>query len=300
MRFEGDVNIGVVFFEFNEITAAGHDRISRLDGMIAGSSWNADVLNGWGVKNVRTVLQGVNTAIFRPMAPTGKYKDKFAVFSGGKLDYRKGQDIVLQAFKEFSRRHDDAILVTAWQNLWPLTAIGFAHSSHGPMPKVLADDTLNIKDWAAAHGVQPDKFVDLGMVPNEQMPDILRDMDLAVFPNRCEGGTNLVAMETMACGVPCILSNNTGHKDLIGDDRCFVLETQDTVHFPGVSVDGWGESSVDELVARMEEAYAAKDAAKRIGEKGAAFMSGLSWENQIGVLLSTIEELEQIKQEATG
>ena len=42
-----------------------------------------------------------------------------------------------------------------------------------------------------------DAFVDLGWVPNWQMAAILRDMDVGLFPNRCEGGTNLVAMEAM-------------------------------------------------------------------------------------------------------
>jgi glycosyltransferase involved in cell wall biosynthesis len=47
------------------------------------------------------------------------------------------------------------------------------------------------------------------------MPSVLQEMNVAVFPNRAEGGTNLVAMECMACGLPVILSGNTGHLDLI-------------------------------------------------------------------------------------
>jgi hypothetical protein len=43
------------------------------------------------------------------------------------------------------------------------------------------------------------------------MPQILREIDVAVVPNRFEGGTNLVAMECMACGMPVILSANTGY-----------------------------------------------------------------------------------------
>ncbi len=47
-----------------------------------------------------------------------------------------------------------------------------------------------MEKWAAENGVPSDQFIDLGMKPNEEMPNYLRDMDLAVFPNRCEGGTN--------------------------------------------------------------------------------------------------------------
>ena len=33
--------------------------------------------------------------------------------------------------------------------------------------------------------------------------------DAGLFPNRCEGGTNLVAMEAMASGLPVILSGTS-------------------------------------------------------------------------------------------
>ncbi|CAM9185263.1 unnamed protein product, partial [Heterosigma akashiwo] len=37
---------------------------------------------------------------------------------GGKLELRKGQDIVLAAFARFARSHPDARLVVAWDNKW--------------------------------------------------------------------------------------------------------------------------------------------------------------------------------------
>jgi hypothetical protein len=43
----------------------------------------------------------------------------------------------------------------------------------------------------------------------------LRDVHVAVFPNRAESGTNLFATQALAVGVPTVLSNNTGHGDLL-------------------------------------------------------------------------------------
>ena len=40
-------------------------------------------------------------------------RERFLIFSGGKMELRKGQDIVLAAFKIFARRHPEATLVTA-------------------------------------------------------------------------------------------------------------------------------------------------------------------------------------------
>lgn len=289
---EGELNAGVIFFEYAEISPEGRARLSKLNGVVAGSTWNADVLKSWDVKNVETVFQGVDIDLFRPMARTDQFEGKFAIFSGGKFDFRKGQDIVLAAFKRFSEIHKDAVLVTAWQNLWPLTGLPMRYSPHSSsLPDIRPDGSMNMEKWAAENGVSPEQFVDLGMRPNSDMPDILKDMDLAVFPNRCEGGTNLVAMEAMACGVPCVLSENTGHLDLTDIERSFVLNRQAAVAAEHLATDGWGESDVDELVACMEAAYQHRDNAKNRGQAGADFMRNWSWPNQIDNLLVSLDRL---------
>lgn len=288
---EGDQNAGVIFFEYAEISPEGRARLSRLNGTIAGSTWNADVLKSWGIDNIETVFQGVDTDLFRPMSRTDQFEGKFAIFSGGKLDFRKGQDIVLAAFKRFAESHKDAILVTAWQNLWPLTAMPMKFSPYSnTLPDIRPDGSLNLEKWAAENGVSPDQFIDLGMKPNEEMPSFLRDIDLAVFPNRCEGGTNLVAMEAMACGVPCVLSENTGHLDLTDETRSFVLHRQRPVEAESLATDGWGETDVDELVACMEAAYQSRDNARTRGQAGADFMRTWSWPSQIDKLLNSLEK----------
>ena len=122
------------------------------------------------------------------------------------------------------------------------------------------------------------------------MAQMLREVDLAVFPNRCEGGTNLVAMESMATGVPVVLSRNTGHLDLIQPDNCYSLDLQ----IPMGEVTGraqfqdWGESSIDELVTRMEQAYVDREDAKARGAAGAAFMRTWDWSTQTDKFLAAI------------
>ena len=41
---------------------------------------------------------------------------RFVVFSGGKLEIRKGQDIVIQAFKKLLEICPDALLIASWCN----------------------------------------------------------------------------------------------------------------------------------------------------------------------------------------
>jgi len=68
-----------------------------------------------------------------------------------------------------------------------------------------------ILKWVLRNGVKSEKIIFLDVTPNRLMPEVFREVDLAVFPNRCEGGANLVAMEAFAYGLSCLILQNTGH-----------------------------------------------------------------------------------------
>jgi glycosyltransferase involved in cell wall biosynthesis len=291
-RLKGSVDIGVAFFESAAIPPANLAAAERFALIVAGSAWNAEVLRRHGVSGVASCPQGVDLALFNPGPRSGFFKDRYTVFSGGKLEYRKGQDLAVAAFKRFRQRHTDALLVTAWHNPWPGEAAAFlSRSPHvAGAPGLRADGRLDVAGWLQANGLPDDAHFDAGPMPNAAMPSLLRELDLAVFPNRCEGGTNLVAMECMACGVPVVLSRNTGHLDLIRDDTCYALDLQ--IPMGAVTgrpeLEGWGESSIEELVSRMEQAYADRDAARARGAAAAAFMRSWDWSDQVDALLSAL------------
>jgi hypothetical protein len=55
------------------------------------------------------------------------------IFSGGKLEFRKGQDIMVAAFKRFHARHPDSMLMVAWQNFWHKTIDGIEQTGYGSL-----------------------------------------------------------------------------------------------------------------------------------------------------------------------
>ena len=157
-------SIGVTFFEQPRSPAA-IERASRYDIIVTGSSWNESVLRAAGLKNVFTIFQGVDRSLFYPAPKCGLYLDRFLIFSGGKAEPRKGQDIVVKAFRAFAQRHSDAMLVTAW---------------HSPWEHLASAMDLDLMGLAG-------RVIDVGALPNGRMAPVYRECDVALFPNCCRG-----------------------------------------------------------------------------------------------------------------
>jgi glycosyltransferase involved in cell wall biosynthesis len=152
-----------------------------------------------------------------------------------------------------------------------------------------------IDNWVLANGVDQSQFINLNPVPNRLMPEIYREVDVAVFSNRCEGGTNLVAMEAMSCGVRSIISANTGHADIIEADNCCPLDEQASVgylspqqlqHLGFHSVDEWGESSVEQVLDGLEKAYTSDPVPETDNIQRS--VARLTWERSISHLLQVV------------
>ena len=288
---KGAWNLGRIVFESSK-TPAELPRNDRFDHFLCASEWNASVLRAHTQKPVQVVHEGVNPLLFRPGSRSGALAPgRFYIFTGGKIEYRKAQDLVLLAFREFSRRHDDAVLVAAWHSPWPNMAKGFQGRLDAPL-ELNADGKIDVTKWAADNGIDPSKVIDAGSIPNQAMPVILREMDCALQPSRAEGGTNFVAMEAMACGVPVIIARNTGAIDLIAENNCIALERQSPVaDIEQLGCEGWGESSVDEIVEALERFYASSTLRKEIGAAGAAFMRERTWQKHAEQLKELIFSL---------
>jgi glycosyltransferase involved in cell wall biosynthesis len=290
----GKPTVGVAFFVTSKLEPVVLERLRSMDLVVAGCAWNERLLRANRVEHVATVLQGIDPALFHPAPRLGLLGDRFLVFSGGKLERRKGQDIALAAFRVFAERHPDAVLVTAWHSPWPEVARGLDVSGLAAPVAFRETGDVDVSGWAQASGVPAGQLIDLGLVANSAMPPLLREMDVALFPNRCEPGTNLVAMEAMACGVPTILSANSGHLDLIEAENCYPLIKQ--APLPGVEagldgLPGWGESDVEEILAALEAAYADRAAARKRGLKGAKTLAKLPWSRTAAEMKAAILSL---------
>jgi glycosyltransferase involved in cell wall biosynthesis len=291
---EGTPSIGVAFWEHPSRTPEVAERLGNYPLIIAGSSWNQQILREAGAARVELVLQGVDTSHFHPAPKRDTFPGRFVVFSGGKLEYRKGQDLVLRAFRVFARHHPDALLLTAWASPWPELArgLGARGQSNDPLydaldpPSFTPDGQFDARSWTHANGIPDRQVFHCGSLPNQHMPRIYREADVALFPNRAEGGTNLVAMECMACAIPVILSANTGHLDLLQAYAVTSLSRQSTI--AGETTEGWGESNIDEIVAALESVYCNRETDKARAHQTAASIAHLTWTTQMDKLATLL------------
>ncbi|BCS55987.1 glycosyltransferase family 4 protein [Geobacter sp. SVR] len=271
------VNIGYCFFEdaisvLEHAAAAGR----RWDMIVTGSRWCEYQLRIGGVRNCTTILQGVDPDQFYPGAKNA-HQEEFVVFSGGKFEIRKGQDVVIAAMKTFMARHEDAILACAWHNQWPFSLTTMEMSPHVtfkyhelPCQNLLAETLAN-------NSIPLERVVLYPPMDNSLMRQVYVNTDIGLFPNRCEGGNNMVMCEYMACGRTVIASNLTGHADVITADNALPLTRYAPHHYRHYAEGIWFEPDVAEVIELLEHAYRHRRELRLKGLRAVTDMARLSW-----------------------
>lgn len=238
---------------------------------------------------------GVDTALFCPRAePRSFLKDRFIVFSGGKFELRKGQDIVIRAFKVLQDRHADVMLVNSWHNVWPNTRDAMAAST------LIRYQTPKNNDYVAwmngllsAHGIDIKRVITAGPRDHRLLPGLYHATDVGLFPNRVEGGNNMVLMEYMACGKPALVSFNSGHTDIVRRNNAVLIECHKPLERRvGSELTAvWNDPSLGEVIDKLEWCYQHRDDLRPLAEQAAVDMRGFSWQRLAKGVVQYIKEL---------
>ena len=232
------------------------------------------------MNNVTTVVQGIDPSSCNPaLASKDLFKDRFVVFSGGKFEYRKGNDIVIKAYKVLQDKHKDVMLVNSWYNAWPFSLETMAMSQHIRFSNTSENHIVNMNNMLMDNGIDVSRVITLPSCPHSMMPKIYQNCDVGLFPNRCEGGTNLVLMEFMACGKPVIASYNSGHKDVVDKHNALLIQNMKEVFVSnnGQPYATWDDPDVDEAIYLLQWAYEHRDELATIGQQAGQDMSQFTW-----------------------
>ncbi len=289
INVRGTENFGYTFFE-NELTEESLTNSKQYNKIFAGSSWGLEKLRDKGINNSGCLIQGIDPEIFHPMEENLN-PDLFVIFSGGKFELRKGQDLVLKAVKVLQQKYKDVVLLNAWFNSWTSTMDSMKISRH-------IKYVYQGKNWAQimrglylVNGLDINRVVTLSLVNNNEMAKIYSQTNIGLFPNRCEAGTNLVLMEYMACGKPAIASYNTGHKDILTSENSIMLnEMHDFKLYNSEKelIADWKEPDFDEIIASLEYAYFNREEIKEVGVNAANDMKNFTWAKTAKNLLNLI------------
>lgn len=279
--FDQDVwdrcNIGYCFFE-DALSVLPFARTAgrRWDMIVTGSHWCEYQLRSAGVKNCTTILQGVDRDNFYP-GPKTKARDHFIVFSGGKFEVRKGQDLVIAAMRIFMERHDDVMLSCAWHNQWPFSMATMEFSNAINYQHREGDCSQILRETLVANRISLERVMLHPPLDNSLMHEIYLASDIGLFPNRCEGGNNMVMCEYMACGRTVVASDITGHNDVITSENAFPLTRYNVRHYRHASEGFWFEPDTDEIVELLEYAYQHRTMLRTKGLQAVVDMSKLTW-----------------------
>ncbi|MHC1591789.1 MAG: glycosyltransferase [Candidatus Helarchaeales archaeon] len=198
------------------------------------------------VKNVHVVPNGYEPRYFNPHVEPMDLgiKNKFIFLCNAVMQDRKGTSILVNSFLEEFKNDDDVILV--------LKSYGWGTGE---------------KEWRN----NPKLKIIMDPIPDEKMGGLYTAADCFVLPTKAEG-FGMPILEAMACGLPVIVTNYSGHLDFCNDDNSFLIKVD---HFePAFGSDGedwrgvWAVPDSEHLKDLMREAYNSRDMIKQVGMKG--------------------------------
>lgn len=258
----------VIGYGFHEFDILGTKQISMLadnwDALICGSTW----MKEWVVDALKSIkrempvsvaLQGVDTERFYYRVPNRPdwMKDRFVIASCGKFEYRKSQDVIIEAFRRFQKSVPEAMLLMCWHNPWPDTMRTMGDSKYAHNLELQSDQAGNISILGVDRKlIDPKDQVSWLMSRNMDMPAFYQNADIALFPNRCEAGQAMPACEALASGIPSVVVDGHGMRDLVDiaeESACTFLEGGKRFNYRDVGT--FTEPCLSEINSEMMRLY---------------------------------------------
>ena len=288
-----DRNTGYCFIEDFRVAELYKNNADRYwDTIVAGSTWCSQNLSKILDRDVFTVIQGVDHSIFKPCDCPKPLEDRFAIFTGGKFEYRKGQDLVIVAFRHLCKKYPELHLVCSWWNIWPHTVRSMEESQHIQLPSgnrewlVGRDINKFYAEMMEINGIPANRYTLLPLISNTAMSDIYRTCNVGLFPNRAEAGTNLPMMEAMSTGLPVLATYATGHTDVLGDtpfEAKFQIRTG-----KGIS-NGWFDADLKAVIDSVERALQDRSGLTTLSLLQRERMQPFTWAATARALLDIVE-----------
>ncbi|WP_232667189.1 glycosyltransferase family 4 protein [Pseudonocardia sp. TRM90224] len=187
------------------VKAAYRRALQQFDLLLPVSEFCArEAATWWNLpRNAFTVLpNGVNVEQFRPdeerrAAVRRKYDidDDVVIGYVGRVCEQKGSDTLVEAFRSVKGRFARSTLLMAGPSDWFGTA--------GPDPTPLTDEIGRVGGrW-------------LGPVPEDELADVFRSLDVCAMPTRQDEMFGMAAAEALSSGTPVVCSDQGGLPEVV-------------------------------------------------------------------------------------
>ncbi len=135
-----------------------------------------------------------------------KMPNETRILFAGRLELRKGIDLILKAGSKLHYKHPNAKYY------------------------FIGRDRMNIKSYLEQCNLEPSfvkNIVIMEQIPRSEVKKWMKRCDFAVFPSRYEPFA-LVFLEAMSCGIPVIVSDAGGWRETVEDGRTgFIVKSDD-------------------------------------------------------------------------
>lgn len=188
-------------------------------------SW---IKNGIPAEKLRILPRGLDTQLFSPKRRDVSFWQKRGAAAGA---------TVLLYVGRVSKEKDLDVIVAAWERMQNRKSLALAFVGDGPY-------------LAELRRLAPDAIF-TGYLSGEELACAFASADVFVFPSTTDTFGNVV-IEAQACGLPCVVSDQGGPKDLVEHGVSgFVTRGNDVEDFAKAVAQLAGDA---ELRARMREA----------------------------------------------
>ena len=189
----------------------------KADVLLSTSNCMAQEAKKYTNKKISITPFGVDVNRFAPVQTSNEPKNQTSTFVVGNvksLSPTYGIDILIKAFAELCR------FMPEKQFLLKIAGIGPQKNELLALCK-----ELEISD----------KVEFLGYLPNEQLPALYAQFDVAVSLSRAES-FGVVAVEAMSCGCPVVTSDAPGFKEVVVDNLTGLIVPREDVHAAAIAL----------------------------------------------------------------
>lgn len=243
-------HIGYSIFELDRFTRIEQEEVGAMDHIFVCSKWARNIVldqcsGTLHPDNVHVIPCGVDRTVFHENV--GNPDPKWTTFLNvGKWEYRKGHDVLVEAF---SRAFEPRDRVRLWM------------MNHNPFLS-----TQQTKEWEDMYKNSPmgDRISFLPRVHSHYgVAQAMTEADCGVFPSRAEGW-NLELLEMMSMGKQVITTNYSAHTEFCNNDNAKLIQIDDIepaydgVFFGNDTVGNWaklGDNQQDALVEHLRAVH---------------------------------------------